>query len=221
MKNILIFLLTFLFIIGGVAAQDCEDYDGDGYCADEDCDDYNDKIYPLGNEICYDEVDNNCNERIDEIGCVPYMCFRDEDCYAQDPNPEDCQTFTCNQDNECIGSASTYICMEKHNQESICIGPPYDIGYYRDGCTAGCLDYDGDGYCYPEDCNDEDELVTPLNEGICDDGIDNNCNGKIDEEDDSCTEKSDIGHAPEFGSNIIVVLITVGVVGLIVLAKVK
>ena len=40
-----------------------------------------------------------------------------------------------------------------------------------------------DGYVpNKEDCNDTDPSINPLAEEVCDDGIDNNCNGLIDED---------------------------------------
>jgi hypothetical protein len=41
------------------------DEDGDGHAADVDCDDTDPDIYPGAAEVC-DEVDNNCNDEIDE-----------------------------------------------------------------------------------------------------------------------------------------------------------
>ena len=43
-------------------------------------------------------------------------------------------------------------------------------------------DVDNDGFEAPEDCNDEDALIHPDAGEICD-GIDNNCNGDVDEGD--------------------------------------
>ena len=42
------------------------------------------------------------------------------------------------------------------------------------------VDSDGDGFAATEDCNDSDPLISPQQEEICD-GIDNNCDGNIDE----------------------------------------
>ncbi|MFK7926550.1 MAG: MopE-related protein [Myxococcota bacterium] len=41
------------------------DVDNDGFSVDEDCDDSNPEINPDATEVC-DEVDNNCNDEIDE-----------------------------------------------------------------------------------------------------------------------------------------------------------
>jgi hypothetical protein len=57
-------------------------------------------------------------------------------------------------------------------------------GSVDEGCT-GCEDADGDGYadasCGGTDCNDSDFYVNPGVFEVCDDLIDNNCDGNIDE----------------------------------------
>lgn len=45
-------------------------------------------------------------------------------------------------------------------------------------CSDGSFDYDGDGYC-ENDCNDESCDVNPGAPEVCD-GVDNDCDGKID-----------------------------------------
>jgi MYXO-CTERM domain-containing protein len=60
-------------------------------------------------------------------------------------------------------------------------------------CT--CADADGDGYedqaCGGDDCQDDDSLVNPAAAEECGDGIDNDCDGRIDENCD--TEPPDDG----------------------------
>ncbi|MFZ5480891.1 MAG: putative metal-binding motif-containing protein, partial [Myxococcota bacterium] len=50
----------------------------------------------------------------------------------------------------------------------------------RDTGTAGC-DADGDGACAPEDCDDHDPTAHPAAEEVCGDGVDNDCDGALDE----------------------------------------
>ncbi len=50
--------------------------------------------------------------------------------------------------------------------------------------VAVCVDSDGDTYgmgCSKEDCNDNDPFVNPGVPDVCKNGIDDNCNGEIDE----------------------------------------
>jgi hypothetical protein len=49
------------------------------------------------------------------------------------------------------------------------------------GTINATIDSDGDGFGATEDCNDSDPQVSPQQEEICD-GIDNNCDGYIDED---------------------------------------
>lgn len=42
-------------------------------------------------------------------------------------------------------------------------------------------DNDGDGYLYADDCNDADPLVNPGAFDVLGDGVDNDCNGKVDD----------------------------------------
>ncbi|MGB0591399.1 MAG: MopE-related protein [Myxococcota bacterium] len=45
-----------------------------------------------------------------------------------------------------------------------------------------CADFDDDGFCVPEDCNDSEEGINPDAEEFCGDGIDNDCDSLTDED---------------------------------------
>nr|MDA3864566.1 MopE-related protein [Deltaproteobacteria bacterium] len=52
-------------------------------------------------------------------------------------------------------------------------------------------DNDGDGFVEPDDCDDDNAAIHPAADEICDDGIDNNCNGFIDNAE---PDKDEDGH---------------------------
>lgn len=47
-------------------------------------------------------------------------------------------------------------------------------------------DADGDGFGPSGDCNDENPLIFPGADEVCGDGVDNDCDGKIDAADPEC-----------------------------------
>jgi len=60
----------------------------------------------------------------------------------------------------------------------------------EDGCTDSDDDADSDGYTVKDgDCDDSDDSVYPGALEICDNEIDDNCDGEVDE--DGCTNKGD------------------------------
>ena len=50
-----------------------------------------------------------------------------------------------------------------------------------DGGGPPCLDLDGDGTCHDLDCDDRDPSVGPARAEVCGNGIDDNCDGEVDE----------------------------------------
>ncbi|MFC1609950.1 MopE-related protein [Myxococcota bacterium] len=49
------------------------------------------------------------------------------------------------------------------------------------GDPAGCIDVDRDAACVPIDCDDENAAVGPSQTETCANGLDDNCNGEVDE----------------------------------------
>jgi beta-glucosidase/6-phospho-beta-glucosidase/beta-galactosidase len=49
-----------------------------------------------------------------------------------------------------------------------------------------CADEDGDGHCIPEDCDDTNSEIHPAQAEVPDNGIDDDCNGLIDEDRGAC-----------------------------------
>ena len=82
--------------------------------------------------------------------------------------------------------AGTYSIMIDSSAETGCI-PEFDLSIVA--CEL-CQDLDGDGYrdaaCGGDDCDDSDPLVNPGGTESCDDQIDNDCNGLIDDVDPAC-----------------------------------
>ncbi len=149
-----------------------------------DCDDTDPSISAIGNEIC-DGKDNNCNGETDE-----YSNFKR---YYKDS------------DGDGIGTESDYqeLCAPEEPYTATSYGDCNDNDPYSI-CTDYYADVDNDGHGDPaqkdclcaesgvytslidDDCDDGDENVHPYADEDCYDGIDNDCNGMTDKDDDSC-----------------------------------
>ncbi len=62
-----------------------------------------------------------------------------------------------------------------------------------DGEVDNFPDDDGDGWSWPEDCNDDDAAINPDADEDCENGIDDDCDGEIDEcgDDDDAADDDD------------------------------
>jgi hypothetical protein len=183
------------------------DDDGDGYCeavagcvtgfAGGDCDDLQPSISPGAPEVCNDQVDNNCNNRQNEVnalGCTSWYVDGDGDGYG-DPNTGSCTCSSpgagavqngsdCNDGNANISPADAEVADGIDN----------DCDGSRDEGTSR-FDDDGDGYCeanctlqswqvtpWPSgDCNDTSASVSPGATEVCSNGVDDNCSGAQNE----------------------------------------
>lgn len=117
-----------------------------------DCNDLNKDIHPDAFELCRDKLDNNCDGRIDEYGCVTR---ERPGCAIKIWDPD--------QDRDGFG---VRITAAVGGTKSQCDRPGEGYAEYIPGRS--------------DDCDDRNAAVNPGAEDICD-GIDNNCNRQIDE----------------------------------------
>ena len=170
-----------------------------------DCDDLDPEVHPDAIEVC-DEIDNNCDEQIDEGVQNTYYDDADGDGFGDPSVPIlGCQPtdrivdndLDCDDINTSISPAVLEIC---DGQDNNCDGQ-VDEDTAVDAITW-YLDADGDGYgstssteaCDPPasgdyvqndtDCDDADSNIHPMALEICDDQ-DNDCDGLEDDLDPS------------------------------------
>ncbi len=180
-----------------------------GYAASAgDCNDGNATVHPGATEICGDGIDNNCDGQIDEGCSVTYTYYGDYDgdgygktadqLTSSSPTPPPNYSAIggdCNDGDATVHPGATEICgdgIDNNCDGQIDEGCSVSYTYYFDG--------DGDGYGKTNspitstnptppagyaklggDCNDGNATVHPGATEICGDGIDNNCDGQIDE----------------------------------------
>jgi len=177
---------------GGDACDpdDDNDSDPDG----TDCQPKDPYINHLMPEKC-DDVDNNCDGFIDESGaldCIPsyvdgdldgFGVFETKQCMCASSEPGTAVKFgDCNDINPAISPGAAEICDDLDNDCD---------GVVDEGC-----DEDGDDWCNiylpvvgfpatcpfgPGDCYDGSPAVNPAMLEDSGDGVDNNCDGEVDE----------------------------------------
>jgi hypothetical protein len=166
-----------------------------------DCDDQDADRSPAATEIC-DGIDNNCNALVDD-GLTAYNFYVDADGdgfgdptqptkYCEELDGLVIDSTDCDDGNPVTYPGATEICDGADNDCDFVIDDGLTLDFfYADG--------DGDGFgdvnsfievCAPPagyveddtDCVDTNEDINPDATEVCD-GVDNNCDGQIDESD--------------------------------------
>lgn len=168
--------------------QSCSDQDGDGYMAQEehcpsgdDCNDSEAEVYPGAFEWCND-IDDDCDGQTDEgEACASGCTDADQDGY-------DGKTSACPSGDDCNDSDAT---INPEAQEACnLVDDDCDGNTDEDLGTRSC----GVGVCkvdMPVCENGQIPQCVPAEpaqatEALCDDGLDNDCDGKADMEDEDC-----------------------------------
>ncbi len=182
-----------------------KDSDADGFVSIEDCDDSNETIYPGAPELC-DGLDNNCNGLIDDDTPV-YTYYFDADgdgfagispdslstCADTPPTGYVANQLDCDDANPAIHSNAPELCDGLDND---CNGseddaiPVYTYYFDADGdgfaglspdSLSTCADTPPAGYVANQlDCDDANAAIRPNAVELCD-GVDNDCNGLMDD----------------------------------------
>ena len=178
-----------------------DDADGDGFAGAEDCDDADPDVYPGADERC-NGLDDDCDGITDDdpVDGTVWYTDADADGYgdpdegvsACEPNPGTVEDGT-----DCDDTDAEI----RPGADEVCDGADQDCDgeIDEDALDAGTVyaDADGDGYGAPDtaatgcagegwsaegdDCDDADALVSPAADEVCD-GIDQDCDGEIDED---------------------------------------
>ncbi len=189
---------------GKSSSRDADCDQPSGYVADAtDCDDGTAAVNPAATEQC-DRLDNNCDGDTDEdtaVDVATWYIDADGDGYGLSTTTDiDCwepagygaSAGDCDDADAAINPGEAEVCDAADTDED-CNGLADDDDPAVAGTASWYTDADGDGYgtgtatvtCEPdpawvandEDCDDTESAVSPGETEVCNDGLDNDCDG--------------------------------------------
>ena len=174
------------------------DADNDGYDTRSDCDDDDAAINPAADELC-DGIDNDCDSEVDEDAVDGTTFYVDGDadqfgdpatatvsCVAEEANwvedGDDCDDANADAypGNSEICDGADNDCDGEVDNEATDAGTYYSDadGYSYGDPDSSVLSCDGAGLSDNDlDCDDAEAAVNPGETEICNDGLDNDCDG--------------------------------------------
>ncbi|HJN74207.1 MAG TPA: MopE-related protein [Myxococcota bacterium] len=176
-----------------------DDLDGDGFGEAEDCDDTDAAVNPDATEAC-NGLDDDCDGEVDDAAGDLWYSDADEDGYG-DPDTEtrscDGETGQVADGTDCDDTdASSFpggeeVCDEADNNCDGTVDEGVQTTFYVDvdGDGEGSTDGTAEACDTPtgyadnaDDCDDGDASISTHATELCD-GVDNDCDGDIDEDD--------------------------------------
>lgn len=159
-----------------------EDQDNDGYPSDIDCNDADAAIYPGASEVC-DGVDNDCDGSIDENlllsdgnACTEDRCDPVLGVYHVLIDPDDDNACT---EDRCIPELGVFHSIIDPDDGNACTVDRCDPGL---GVFHTLINPDDGNTCTEDTCDPGSGVQhRPINAVEICDGVDNNCDGHIDE----------------------------------------
>jgi Putative metal-binding motif len=167
------------------------DGDGDGFVMEDECDDTDAQVHPLAEETC-DGIDQDCDGVVDNDAVDQLTWFQDSD--SDGHGDQEVTMSSCD-------PPADFVAVGDDCDDGDATVSPGSTDTWYDGVDSDCdgaddYDADGDGYASEDwegdDCDDSDPLTSVgALEGWYDAGIDNNCDGSV--EDQALADLGDLG----------------------------
>tara|TARA_B100000900_G_scaffold58491_1_gene44002 strand:- start:265 stop:1653 length:1389 start_codon:yes stop_codon:yes gene_type:complete len=147
--------------------------------------------------------DTPSRQTVDENGCSDSQ--KDTDSDGVTDNLDNCVDTPSGQtvdENGCSSDQRDDDDDGINNGNDLCGNTPSGQTVDENGCSDSQKDLDGDGFIGSEDCDDTNDAINPNATEVCD-GIDNNCDGNIDDSNENlspCEECSNGEIVPTNGN---------------------